>query len=160
MSKVYLIRCVKNDTHYIGSTRRSVNERYKEHLSHARRRTKPSPLYADIRLYGERDFEISILEELPVSGESTIDRRELIQREQYWIDHHRQSGVSMYNKNDALSDQTSYDAIRYRNKIQTKREYCQCGAWYCPSNRYHHQNASPHQNWQKTQLLHLQPDCL
>lgn len=156
MSKVYLIRCVKNDTHYIGSTTRPLNERYREHLCCARKVTKLSLLYSDMRLYGESDFEVSILEELP----STIDRQQLIQREQHWIDYHRQNRLALYNKNAAFSDPAGYEATRYRNKYQGKKEHCECGASYCPTNRFHHRQSNPHQQWEKNQLLHLQPDCL
>jgi len=58
---VYLIKNVVSGRSYVGLTSKSVDVRWKQHLSSARR-GDGLPLYCAIRKYGKESFEVSTLE--------------------------------------------------------------------------------------------------
>lgn len=78
MGYIYKISNDINNKLYIGKTLSSVEQRFKEHLRDARKRTNEHrPLYVAIRKYGEKHFSIELVEE--------CDDIQLSEREIYWI---------------------------------------------------------------------------
>lgn len=77
MGYIYKITNQINGKIYIGQTRFSVEQRYKQHLYEANKGELSYPLYKAIRKYGNENFKVETIEE--------IDDKELNKREKYWI---------------------------------------------------------------------------
>ena len=91
---VYRITNTITQQTYIGQTMRPT-KRFAEHLSKARNDKNQSPLYNDIRLYGEECFEYCIIE-------TELNKNEAQCREQYFIDYYRKKHL-VYNRISAGS---------------------------------------------------------
>lgn len=76
MYLVYKITNKVNRKIYIGSTSKSLVERFKQHVNDAK--NIDYPLYLDIREYGQDSFEIQMIEEC-------VNRSEMLSREIFWI---------------------------------------------------------------------------
>jgi group I intron endonuclease len=75
---IYCITNSINQKQYIGQTRFSLQERWRDHCKNAIDDTKSNrPLYRAMRKYGIDNFTITLLEEVPIE--------ELDQAEQRWI---------------------------------------------------------------------------
>lgn len=78
MSYIYKITNNINDKIYIGKTEFSIEKRFKEHCKDAfKREEEKRPLYAAMRKYGVKNFEISLIEETDNPNE----------REVFWIEY-------------------------------------------------------------------------
>ena len=79
MSYIYKITNTVNGKVYVGNTSRSIEKRWHEHCSDAKRdRSKHRPLYAAINKYGIEKFKIEAIEECDMSIAP--------ERERYWIE--------------------------------------------------------------------------
>lgn len=79
MAFVYKITNKTNGKSYIGKTHRSIEKRFKEHISESKRVTSSDrPLYRAILKYGIDNFTISLLEDTDLPEE----------REIFWIAHY------------------------------------------------------------------------
>lgn len=93
MVKVYALKCTVNGFAYVGSTRAKLGKRLREHRcllnghEHA-----CAQLLADWHTYGESQFELLCLEELPTAA--LPPRREAELR---WMDHYASLGL-LYNE--------------------------------------------------------------
>jgi group I intron endonuclease len=78
--EIYRIRCLVSGKAYIGQTRRTALERFRQHCGEARRgrKTGCSALYDAIRAYGKTAFEVSVLEVLWGQEAANQRERELI----------------------------------------------------------------------------------
>ena len=74
---IYLIRNSISHNCYVGLTTKSVDERWQQHISDARRGNE-RPLYCAIRKYGVLVFDVSVLEINPTEG--------LCEAEKKWIE--------------------------------------------------------------------------
>jgi group I intron endonuclease len=80
MGFIYKITNKINGKSYIGKTQKSVEERFKEHISEMNKiRVAKRPLYAAMHKYGVENFQIELVEE--------VDNSVLGDRETYWIEH-------------------------------------------------------------------------
>ena len=77
MGYIYKIVNLINNKVYIGQTARTLEERYKEHLNHAKSHDRDGLLYKAMNKYGLENFKISMLEE--------VDNNKLNEREIYYI---------------------------------------------------------------------------
>lgn len=78
MAYIYKIINDINDKIYIGKTEKTIEERFKAHISDGqKRRTEHRPLYNAINKYGAEHFSICLLEE--------VKREDASERERYWI---------------------------------------------------------------------------
>lgn len=77
MGYIYKIVNLVNNKVYIGQTTRTLEERYKEHLNHAKSNDRDGLLYKAMNKYGLENFKISMLEE--------VDNNKLNEREIYYI---------------------------------------------------------------------------
>lgn len=78
---IYKITNDINDKVYIGKTIKSIEDRFKEHLSDSKKATlEKRPLYCAIRKYGEEHFSVSLIEE--------CDLDILSNREIFWINYY------------------------------------------------------------------------
>lgn len=84
MKYIYKIENNINKKLYIGQTTKTLQKRWNQHLRKCRNGFN-TPLYNAIRKYGEDNFSISLVEEVP-------DEVSLDEREQYWIDHYNSYG--------------------------------------------------------------------
>lgn len=84
MAYIYKITNLINNKVYIGKTSHtSIQERFKEHLQDSKRtRCEKRPLYDAINKYGEKNFKIELIEEVPSDDIAS-------KREQYWIEQYR-----------------------------------------------------------------------
>ena len=62
---IYLITNTINDKKYVGQTRQTVEERWKEHKNDVKRRK--TPLYRAMKKYGIDKFNIYTLEKIEVN---------------------------------------------------------------------------------------------
>ena len=77
MFNIYLITNKINDKKYVGLTKFTIEKRWKDHITTAYRRKKKYAIHNAIKKYGEKSFEIILLE-------SDAPK----EREQYWIEYH------------------------------------------------------------------------
>lgn len=78
MAYIYVIENDINNKKYIGKTVFTIEKRFKEHLSDARKpKLEVRPLYRAIQKHGENHFSIRLLEE--------VSEEEASQKEQDWI---------------------------------------------------------------------------
>jgi group I intron endonuclease len=80
MGYIYKITNIVNSKNYIGQTRSSIQERWRQHLREADNDRVDYPLYMAMRKYGQDNFEINLVEEVP--------DYELNDRETYWINYY------------------------------------------------------------------------
>jgi len=111
---VYVItNLLDTNDKYIGSTTRSLQRRFKEHLLHGFNENSPKynrKLYVKIREFGKEFFEISLLENVLYDN-----KLELHKREQYFID----TLKSNLNTNNAfIEDKDNYN----HNYYQTNKD--------------------------------------
>lgn len=59
---LYVITNRRTGMEYVGTTIQSARARWREHLTHARRGTRQSPLYAAMRMDGVGSFDFAILD--------------------------------------------------------------------------------------------------
>lgn len=85
---IYLIRNTQNDKQYVGQTK-DLSERMRYHTIDKERNRYGSPLYEDMRVYGEHNF---LIQELEVVGDDDAD-----ERERYWIEHFNTVHPNGYN---------------------------------------------------------------
>ena len=118
MYYIYKITCKVTNKNYIGKSTVSIEERYRRHLSDAKR--LDTHLARAFRLYGEDAFELSLIEECPE------DLTLLSNREIYWIDKF-DSYYNGYNETkggdggNTYSKKTDDEIENIKNKIrQTK----------------------------------------
>lgn len=78
MNYIYLITNKVNGKQYIGQTIRTIEERWKGHISASKCQKDNNYFHNAIRKYGESSFEVSLLEEVE-------DRSLLDKKEQYYI---------------------------------------------------------------------------
>ena len=91
MAKIYRITNLINDSTYIGMTSRTLNERWKEHISKSKKDSKNNRVYQWVKQYGEENFTIEQIDE-------TFYRHRLIV-EQYYIDQELKRNTVCINKN-------------------------------------------------------------
>lgn len=78
MAYIYVITNNINGKQYVGKTRLSIQERFKEHIRESRKEKAANrPLYLAFKKYGIEHFDIQLLEECSLLDSST--------REIYWI---------------------------------------------------------------------------
>lgn len=75
MGSIYLITNLINGKQYVGQTKRSVKDRYAEHIQEALNTDKNLHLYNSMRKYGIENFRIDILEDNV--AESDLDALEI-----------------------------------------------------------------------------------
>lgn len=121
MPYIYKITNVLNGKMYIGKTSSTIQERWKEHLKDATRRSKEHrPLYSAIKKYGADNFIIEQLEEVP-NDEIACER------EIFWIEYYG-SFKNGYNatKGGDGRQYADYDLIlALFNEGKTGKEICQ-----------------------------------
>lgn len=75
---IYKITNKINDKIYVGKTLSSIEKRFEEHKKDSlRKRNEKRPLYDAMNKYGQDNFEVSLIEEVPI--------QQLAEREIYWI---------------------------------------------------------------------------
>lgn len=75
---IYKITNKINNKIYVGKTLSSIEKRFEEHKKDSsRKRNEKRPLYDAMNKYGQDNFEISLIEEVPI--------QQLTEREIYWI---------------------------------------------------------------------------
>ncbi len=166
--KIYSLEC--DGLVYVGSTVRTLHERYKEHKY---RINDISSLCCSRKLF-ESGLEVSckILEHYPCNN-----KRELEERESYWIDklecinHHKpyvsiedqKNKIREYNKTPNIKiyrelyvlehkdEKQEYDlAYRELNKdIHLKKNQCECGGLYLTKHKSTHMKTKKHLNYAK-----------
>lgn len=71
---VYLITNRVNGKRYVGKTKRSLEQRWREHVTHSHGGSEEMALYQAIRKHGAESFELSVLEEC--DDEDALDEAE------------------------------------------------------------------------------------
>lgn len=92
---VYKITNIQNNKVYIGQSSRSVDERFRRHITDAMNNILDTHFARAIRKYGPENFQIEIID-------TATTNEELTQKEQYWIKYYN-SVVDGYNETDATS---------------------------------------------------------
>ena len=83
MGFIYKVTNTKNQKVYIGQTRVSVDQRFKQHLYDSKKNwtSENRPFYNAIKKYGDESFIVETIEEVP--------NEQLNEREKYWIQYYR-----------------------------------------------------------------------
>ena len=130
MGFIYKVTNNINGKIYIGQSIFQIEKRFKEHINASKNVSKNiRPFYRAIRKYGEKNFSISLIEE--------VDNSLLNEREKYWIKYYRSYvGFKDCNGYNATLGGDSkltkdYEAIlenylKTKNKSQTAREMKCC----------------------------------
>lgn len=105
---VYQVQNVSNDKSYVGKTKRTLEQRWREHVHNAITGRKEMTLYAAIRKYGPAGFRLNILAECD-------DEDVLNQLEKNWI---RDLGTFGMGYNMTLGGEGPKG---YRHTAETKR---------------------------------------
>ena len=83
MPYIYKIVNDINNKIYVGKTRRTIEQRWREHLLERNRiDDKNRPIYKAMSKYGIEHFHIEIIEEISVQDEQLLN-----EREKYWIEY-------------------------------------------------------------------------
>lgn len=109
MGYIYIVRNDINSKVYIGKTLRTIEQRWREHISDAyceRNRSFKTHFHSAIRKYGKEHFNIQILEE--------VDKDFLSEREQFWINKYN-SYEEGYNSTIGGEGAVKYDYQQFLN---------------------------------------------
>lgn len=91
---IYKITNNANGKLYIGQTiQQNPKMRWYSHLADARR-GKKSYLLDSIRKYGKEQFEWTVID-------CAVSIDDLNSKEEYWLEHYRQQGITVYNNREA-----------------------------------------------------------
>jgi len=119
MAVIYALKCLVNDFAYIGVTKSKLAKRYREHRCLCNNnKHHATKLNADWNLYGEKVFEMVVLEEADYSH-----RGSHCEEEQKWIDHYAKQG-KLYNgheRSSGLGGETSLKGVEAAKKVIGKR---------------------------------------
>lgn len=75
MAFIYLITCSLDGRQYVGKTEKfSIEERFRQHISASRKQKLTTHIHRAIKMYGEENFSVSLLE--VVTNSEHIDDRE------------------------------------------------------------------------------------
>ena len=126
---IYCITNKINGKQYVGQTRYSLHERFLNHCTSAKRPDRENrPLYRAMRKYGCENFDIQLLEEVPVED---LDKREC-----YWIQKLNTYHLG-YNATVGGDGKQKYTIDDYNNIVQLYQQgynvnqvahLCQCSA--------------------------------
>lgn len=97
MIGIYKITCVNNNKVYIGSSN-NINLRWQSHKSRLRRGKHNKNLLNSYNKYGIDSFIFEILEE--------CDVLDLLKREIYWADFHKNKGIILFNCGQFIDNAT------------------------------------------------------
>lgn len=101
MGCIYCITNLINNKKYIGKTKKSIQERFKEHYRDSKKyKCKNRPLYVAINQYGIDNFQIELIE--------YVENNLLSEREKYWI-HKLNTCNKGYNISKGGDGTTLYD---------------------------------------------------
>lgn len=149
--KIYKLVCDNTDKIYIGSTIKRLCERMADHRSQHRRGTKN--MCRSSELFDQGAVNIELIEEFPSNS-----KRELTEREQYWIDHFGDLCVNNKNPGNKWTKEVQAEYIKqYRREkwadIYAKRklnddklEKCECGRTVKHRNMCGHRKTDLHKN--------------
>lgn len=76
MAFIYRINNTVNNKFYVGATTRTIEQRFKEHLGCAKKGQR-GPLLAAIRKYGDTNFSVALLEEVPDADIDDSEKRHI-----------------------------------------------------------------------------------
>lgn len=74
MGYIYKIVNLVNNKVYVGQTTRTLEERYREHINHAKSHDRDNSLYKAMNKYGYENFKISTLEE---ASDNKLNEKEI-----------------------------------------------------------------------------------
>ena len=121
---IYKITNTVNNKIYIGQTvQKNPKMRWYSHLADARR-GKKSYLYDSIRKYGHESFIWEIID-----NATSID--ELNNKEDHWLNHYRNQGITVYNNREAGNNKTHSAESIERMKVSQKLRHAttNVGGW-------------------------------
>ena len=105
MYKIYKIKNKKHPSEiYIGSTKRTLKERFQNHTTHKR-----SSVYQYIQRDGRENFEITIID-------YAENKKEAFEKERFWTLFFKEQGYFMYNKQaGSIPTQETLEKLRIAN---------------------------------------------
>ncbi len=110
MGYIYIVKNNVNSKVYIGQTKKSIEERWKEHIYSSTYRNQI--LYIAMRKYGVENFFIEEIEHVDVN--TSLDEREI-----FWINHYDSVAPNGYNATNGGSRFTD-DNPMYHEEIRQK----------------------------------------
>jgi group I intron endonuclease len=121
---IYCITNLINGKIYIGQTvQQNSKMRWYAHLADARR-GKKSYLLDSIRKYGKDSFAWEVID-------SAVCIDELNTKEEYWLNHYRNQGITVYNNREAGGNKTHSPESIGRMRIAQKLRHAttKVGGW-------------------------------
>lgn len=99
---------------YIGQTKRTINRRFRSHISEAKRNLYDTYLHRSIRKYGEENFYIEIVEE--------CDQHTVYEREMFWIKHLNTKSPTGYNLHDGGKGGCLNPSLELKQKLSNSKK--------------------------------------
>ena len=122
MAYIYVITNTVNGKQYVGATKYTVEQRFKEHIRDSRRkRCSNRPLYKDINMYGIEYFTVEELEECIDSDK--------FDRECYWIEN-LGTYVNGYNLTYGGAGKNFFDYEEIANKYLELKSVCDTAEYF------------------------------
>lgn len=113
---IYKITNIITKKLYVGQTKRSIQRRFKSHISEANRNLYDTYLHRSIRKYGKENFTIELLEEC---NSDNISKREI-----FWIQTLNTKAPNGYNLHEGGFGGCLNPSLELRQKLsEAKRGY-------------------------------------
>ena len=136
---IYLVKSSACDDVYIGSTSRSISSRFAEHLYQFRVK-KGNCSVNRILENGIEHVTYEILEQV-----DTNDRRDLLQRERYWIEQNHTAINQNLPARDTQDTLRIYsERAKEKRRAITKPTKCECGYTYYYGRKNEHDKTRRH----------------
>ena len=136
--KIYIISSGQTNKVYIGSTKRTLEQRFSEHISDAKD-TKYKYCKSRVLINEFSDCKIDLIEY------TTKDLR--LQRERFWVEFYSDRAV---NRCLPGRTQKEYNKEWYQQHVERIKEHravrinCECGSTYTRGHKTHHHNTKKH----------------
>jgi len=114
MYKIYLITNLINQKKYVGITKKTIEERWQDHIKTAKKRRKKYAVHNAILKYGLENFSIVLLEE-----------NDNVEREMFWIEQHDSynNGYNLTKGGDGTNGITVTIEEREKRSIRAKEKH-------------------------------------
>ena len=131
---IYKITNSVNNKIYVGSTSKSLIERFCKHKANSKEIIKNGKIYILMREIGIDKFKIELLEQIEF-----LEKKELLKREQYYID----SLEAELNIKNTYFNEKEYNK-KYNEKYNKKIYVCECGAITLLTHKNRHKQTQKH----------------
>lgn len=148
---IYKIICTKNDMIYIGSTKNKLYKRFNGHKQQYKKWLNGEfnheiSIFKYFKEFGVENFKMIEIEQIEYK-----DKKELLIREQYYIDNHNCiNKINAYIPDENKKDKRKEYYEKNREIIREKRKetyICECGDEITKSHKVRHEESKKHKDF-------------